>query len=130
MAATVGSRSARRGCLPGFAAAEQLDGGTSVVSVTGEIDLSTVSSLEQQLPGAAEDRAGGVIVDLTGCTFLDSRGLGALARTRARLSRSNRSFALVLSNWSILTVLRITGLDEQFEIHPSLTVPVAGHGRG
>ena len=130
MAASVGSRSAQRGCLLGFAAAELLDSRTSVVSVTGEIDLATVPSLEQRLLGAAEDRVGEVIVDLTGCTFLDARGLGALTRTRARLSRSNRPFALVLSNPNILRILRITGLDEQFEIYPSLTVAVAGHGRG
>lgn len=130
MAARVGSRGARRSGLSGSATAEQLDSRTSVVSVSGEIDLATVPSLEQKLLGAAEDQTGEVIVDLTGCTFLDAKGLGALTRTSSRLARSNRAFALVLSNPNILKVLRITGFAEQFEIYPSLTVAMSGHGRG
>ena len=128
MAASVGSRGARRRRLFGFAAAEHLDGQTSVVTVTGEIDLATVPSLEQELLDAAGDRTGELIVDLTGCTFLDSRGLGALTRASARLARSNRPFALVLPNPNVLKVLRLTGFDEQIEIYPSLTAAVAGHG--
>ena len=129
MVASVGARPARRGCLSGFAVAEHLDSKTSVVTVTGEIDLATVSALEQALLGAAGDRTGELIVDLTGCTFLDARGLRALTKTRARLQRANRPFALVLSNPFILKVIQITGLDEEFETYPSLTVAVAGHGR-
>ena len=129
MVASVGSQRAGRRCLPGFAAAEHLDGRTSVVTVTGEIDLATVPSLEQQLLGAAEGGTGELIVDLTGCTFLDSRGLGALTRASARFARSDRPFALALSNPNVLKLLRIAGFDERVEIYPSLTAAVAGHGR-
>ena len=52
----------------------------------GEVDLSTVLAFEQTLLGAAEDGMGEVIVDLTGCSFLDSRGLGALMATRGAWS--------------------------------------------
>ena len=130
MAASVGSRSARRLCLPGFAGAAQLDSRTSVVSVTGEIDLSTVSSLEHQLLGVAEDRTGEVIVDLTGCSFLDSRGLTALVAAKARLERSNRELALVLSNASVLKIFQITGFDKLFAIYPSLGAAVDGTANG
>ena len=128
MSASVGARGARRGWLPGFAAAEVVDRRTSVVAVTGEMDLTTVPSLEEQL-GVAEDRTGEVIVDLTECTFLDARGLRALTESKARLERSNRPLALVLSNPCILKVVGITGFDEHIDIYPSLTAAVSGHGR-
>ena len=106
------------------AATEQLENGTPVVSVMGEVDLATAPALEQTLLGAAEDRTGEVIVDLTGCSFLDSRGLGALIATRGRLERSNRWLALVLSKPSVLKIFRITQFDKLFEIYPSLGAAV------
>jgi anti-sigma B factor antagonist len=101
------------------AATERLDNGTPVVRVMGEVDLATVPALEKALLGVG-DRTGAVIVDLTGCTFLESSGLRALVATRGRLQRSNRRMALVLSTPTVLRVFEITGLDELFEIYPSL----------
>ena len=85
------------------------------------------ASLEKTLLRAAEDGTGEVIVDLTGCSFLDSKGLGALIATRGRLERANRRLALVLSNPSVMSIFRITHFDELFEIYPSL--PAAVNGR-
>ena len=109
------------------AAIEQLDSGTPVVSVMGEVDRVTATALEQTLLGAIEDRTGEVIVDLTGCTFLDSRGLNALVETRGRLERSDRRLALVLSNRNVLRIFEITGLDGVFHIYPSLAAAANGH---
>ena len=102
------------------AATEQLENGTPVVRVVGEVDLATVSALEAALLDVSDDRTDAVIVDLTGCTFLDSRGLRTLVVTRERLERSNRRLGLALSTPGVLRVLQITGLDERFEIYPSL----------
>ena len=102
------------------AATEQLDNGTPVVRVMGEVDLATVPALEEALLGVSDDRVGAVIVDLTGCTFLDSSGIRALIGTKERLERANRRLALALSTPVVLRVLQITGLDERFEIYPSV----------
>jgi anti-sigma B factor antagonist len=112
------------------ATTEQLDTGAPVVSVMGEVDLATVLALEQTLLGVTEDRTGDVIVDLTGCSFLDSRGLGALNAARARLERSERRLALVLANQSVLRLFQITQFDELFEIYPSLRAAVDRDGNG
>lgn len=111
-------------------ATEQLDDGTPVVCVMGEVDLATVPALEQMLLGAGEDPSRALIVDLTGCTFLDSTGLRALTGTRRRLKRSNRPMALVLSHPSVLRIFEITGCDELFEIYPSLSAAAGGNGSG
>ena len=64
---------------------QQRDDRAPVVSVMGEVDLATALALEQTLLGAVEDGKGEVIVDFTGFSFLDSRGLRALITTRTRL---------------------------------------------
>ena len=112
------------------AATEQLDGGTPVVSVTGEVDIATALALEQTLLAVTEDRTGEVIVDLTDCSFLDCRGLKALVATKARLERSNRPLVLVLSNPSVLKIFQITHFDELFEIYPSLAAAADRNGNG
>ena len=126
-----GSRRFARRVTPGasqrfVAATEQLECGTPVVSVMGEVDRVTATALEQTLLGVAEDRTGEVIVDLTGCSFLDSRGLNALVETRARLERLDRPVVLVLSNPNVLRIFQITGCDELFEIYESLGAAVDG----
>ena len=127
-------RFARRG-MPGagrrFATAtEQLETGTPVVSVMGEVDLATVPALAQTLGDVVDDRTGDVIVDLTGCRFLDSRGLGALIAIRVRIERSDRRLALVLANQSVLRIFQIMQLDEVFEIYPSLRAALDRDGNG
>ena len=107
-----------------IASTERLAGGTPVVSVTGEVDLATAPALERSLRDAVEDRAGGLIVDLTSCTFLDAGGLTALNEARASLAHSNRALALVLSKPIVLKMLQITGVEKQFAIYPSLGAAV------
>ena len=96
----------------------------------GEVDRATVQELEQTLLGVGEDLAGALVVDLTGCTFLDASGLTALITTRKRLHRSSRRLALVLSNPSVLRIFEITALDQLFEIYPSLGAAVDRNHNG
>jgi anti-sigma B factor antagonist len=114
----------------GFVAStERLVSGAPVVSVTGEVDLATAPALERSLRSAVENRTGGVIVDLTSCSFLDAGGLTVLNETRASLARSNRALALVMSKPIVLKIFQITGVEKQFAIYPSLGAAVdAGAG--
>ena len=109
-------------------ATDQQDNGTPVISVMGEVDLATVPALEEALLGMERRPDRRVIVDLTGCTFLDSSGLRALVGTRERLERTNRRLALVLCTPGVLRVLQVTGLDERFEIYPSLGAASTANG--
>lgn len=102
------------------AASAPLDNGTPVVSIRGDVDLATAPALERTLLDVTEAGTGEVIVDLTGCSFLDLTGLRALSAARERLGRSDRSLALVLSNPAVMRIFQITQFDESFDIHPSL----------
>ena len=102
-------------------ATKQLGNGTPVVSVFGELDLATAQVFERTLLAVTEAGTGELIVDLTGCSFLDSAGLRALVAARERLEHSDRSLALVVSNPIVMRIFKITGFDEWFEIRPSLS---------
>lgn len=97
-----------------------------MVSVMGELDLATAQVFERTLLGVTEAGPGEMILDLTGCSFLDSTGLRALVAARERLEHSERSLALVVSSPIVMRIFKITGFDEWFEIRPSLSATGLG----
>ncbi len=59
--------------------------GATVLIVVGELDIATAPVLDEKLQAATADRAGPVIVDLDGVSFMDSSGLQVVvAHTLAR----------------------------------------------
>ena len=112
------SRAPRTTCV---VTTEWLAGGVPVVSVDGELDLTTASTLEETLLTLPDLTAGAVIVDLARCELIDLRGLHVLLAARERLERSNRPLVLVCGDRKLLRVFKITRVDALFEILPSLT---------
>ena len=70
------------------------DGGTCVVSVAGELDLSTAPRFKRTLLAALDDAPASVIVDLTECEFVDSSALNILIGARQRLAGDGVSVGL------------------------------------
>lgn len=66
-------------------------GSTAIVTVVGELDLHTardlMASVDEVLAGPD---LGGVVIDLTGVSFLGSSGLGTLAELATRAPASRR----------------------------------------
>jgi anti-sigma B factor antagonist len=81
-----------------------------VVSLSGEIDLSTAPLLSGTISDLLADGPPRVVLDMAGVTFCDSQGLGTLVvlSRKAGLAQS----CLVLTNVGdfLLRVLDITGL--------------------
>lgn len=100
---------------------EVLPDGTRVVSVLGELDLSTAPEFERELDSALdlEPRGGGVVVDLTSCLFMDSTALGVLIAARKRCGDSEDRLSVVAADRNVLKVFEVTGLDRMFAIHAS-----------
>jgi anti-sigma B factor antagonist len=96
--------------------AEQSVGRRAVLSVAGEVDISTAADLQAAIENAAT-RAFEIWLDLSETTFMDSSGIHALVQARAR--RANLRLALICPDGPVLRVLRLTGLDRTFEIHAS-----------
>lgn len=90
-----------------------------MIAVAGEIDLYTAPDLKQLLTQVIEDGATGVVMDLSGTTFLDSTGLGVLIGGLKRLRSRDGALAVVNVDDSIARTFEITGLDQIFTIRAS-----------
>jgi len=104
-----------------FAISEDDRSGTTVVTVSGEVDVATAPALRDRLDDIIGAGVGGaVVVDLGAVTFIDSTGLGVLIGARKRCADEGRDLRVVVGEPRILKVFEITGLTELFSIHPSL----------
>jgi len=99
-------------------ALEPLPEGGVVVRVEGELDLATSRKLEEALETAGTDDR--VIIDLTGCTFLDSSALRVLIASARARDNAEGSIELVTRDPGILRVLEIAALDTMLPVHESL----------
>ena len=86
------------------------------VSLRGELDLSTVEKVEDELR-RIEDRGDELLVlDLSGLTFLDSTGLRLMVTADQRARKSGRRLALVKGPDTVHRVFTITKLDERLRM--------------
>jgi anti-sigma B factor antagonist len=86
------------------------------VTVEGEIDLAASDELQTRLAKEGNDRGAVVIVDLSECLFIDSRGLSALLNAARRLTRSRGALAVVCPNATPRRVFEITGTTDTLNV--------------
>jgi anti-sigma B factor antagonist len=96
-----------------------LGSGTAVVAVSGEIDVRTAPRFEELLGDGVDDvPSHGLVVDLSGVTFLDSTALNVLVRCLERQKLRRERLCLVSSDRRVLSLLEVTRLDRIFEVVP------------
>ena len=103
---------------------------TRVVSVAGELDMYTAPTFEDQIFTALGNGPGRVVVDLSGCDFLDSTALGILVAANKRLGEQRNRLVLVSSDHNILRAFEIAGLDGTFTIVPTRASAMNGATHG
>jgi anti-sigma B factor antagonist len=82
------------------------------VTVTGDVDLSTVGPLERARERALSNSPSRVLIDLRGVSFIDSSGLKFLIETD-RLSRAGGwKLQLVRPAQTAMRVLVVTGVEK------------------
>jgi anti-sigma B factor antagonist len=94
--------------------------GTVLLSVEGEVDALTAPALETGLDDALEAARGevaGVVVDLSGVTFLASSGLAVLIGAAHRAEAQGGRLHLVAATRAITRPLQVTGADTLFDTH-------------
>lgn len=109
-----------------FDVAESDQHGVPVLTVRGEVDVSTAPELRERLLLMAERGPATAVVDLTDVSFVDSTALGVLVSGVKRLRSAGGELHLVVTQPHITKVFEITGLSEVFRIFPTLDAAVAG----
>jgi anti-anti-sigma factor len=98
--------------------------GSAIVTVSGDLDLSTVSLLRDPLYELT-DEGGPVIVDLEQVTFIDSTGLGALVGAYRRTAAHGGSLYAVCARPQARKLLWLTGVDRRIPLSESLDEALA-----
>lgn len=96
-------------------------GPTQVLDVTGELDLSTIPRLHQELVALVADAAGeNVVVDLDGVVSVDDAALGVLLGAAGRARQAGGDLTLVCSDPRLLARFAITRMDRAVVIRSSV----------
>ena len=114
---------ARRDCRP-LAASDLADlklesfasDGEVTVAVQGEIDLATAPLLFERLAEQIPEVRTRLVLDLEEVPFVDSIGLGVMARIFKRLRHGGADLVLRRPSPQVAKVLQVSGLDQVFTI--------------
>jgi anti-sigma B factor antagonist len=91
---------------------------TTLVRVTGDLDLATVPKLERALASRPRDTS--LVIDLGNCTFVDSSCVRSLVGAAREAREAGTKAAIVATEPGVLRVLEITGVDTLASVHRSL----------
>jgi anti-sigma B factor antagonist len=89
---------------------------TTVISVSGELDLASSPALEEQLERVSQSDAQLVVVDLRNLEFMDSTGLSVLVRAHQRAQENGRLLGLVNGSQQVQRLLTLTGVADRLTL--------------
>jgi anti-anti-sigma factor len=111
---------------------EALDGGIFAFAVRGELDLNTAPELDGPLEEVlAEENGASVLIDLSGCEFIDSTGIALIVRAWQRVDREaggegQGRLAICCSNDQVDRLLKITGVEASITMYGDRDSALAG----
>jgi anti-anti-sigma factor len=109
----------------GILSLERLDG-VQVARISGEVDASNAGDMKRRLLTEIDNQAQGLVVDLTGTTYLDSAGVHLLFDLANRLRRRQQQLRVVVSAETFVAdVLHTVSLEHAAAIDPELDAAVA-----
>jgi anti-sigma B factor antagonist len=103
--------------MPKDAPTGSANGGRHDLRVPAEVDLNTVTEIEQRATHALTDPAVRLLtIDLSNVTFIDSTGIGTLIRVRLNAEEHHKQLVLARPSPTVLRLLAITALTAAFTI--------------
>ena len=86
--------------------------GVPVASLEGEVDSANAYEVRDQLYALLSNRPPGLIVDLSGVTYFDSRGVHVMLELAERMHARNQQLRIVVPDSNMIKrVLQLTHLD-------------------
>jgi anti-anti-sigma factor len=104
-----------------FAFTTRTAGSNEIVELSGELDIAGAPQLRSHLRVIVRDRdPERLVLDLAGLDFIDSSGLAVLVWAHRSLSERGNLLCLVAPRPLVRKVLRITGLVDRLNVHPTI----------
>jgi anti-sigma B factor antagonist len=86
------------------------------MALVGELDLSSVAKVQEELRRIEADSPATLVVDLSKLSFLDSTGLRCIVTADERAREQGRRIVIVRGPDAVQRVFAITRLEERLEI--------------
>lgn len=96
-----------------------VDGDTAEVRAEGSVDVASRDRLTDAVRAALADGVTTVVVDLSGVTFMDSTGIGALVESAGAVDDAEGSFSISSPSRPVARLLEVAGLSEQWSAGPA-----------
>jgi anti-sigma B factor antagonist len=90
--------------------------GKVTIALKGELDLSSVGKVEDELERVEATGPPLLVLDLSHLSFLDSTGLRAVVTAHERAREKGRRFVIVRGPDAVQRVFSITRLEERLEM--------------
>ena len=100
----------------------ETDGGVSILSVGGEIDLATADMFREGMAPYLSDPTTTLLVcDLSQVKFLSCSGLSILLDAQSTLAARGARLSVVANNAAVLRPVMVTGLSDVLRIQATLS---------
>jgi anti-sigma B factor antagonist len=97
----------------------------SVVSLAGELDLSTIPNVEKQLFDQLRSHPA-IVVDLTDVTFIDSSGIALLIQASRASGETGVLNTVVAEGSQVERVFRLAGIDRALPLFTQRALALEG----
>jgi anti-anti-sigma factor len=88
-----------------------------LVAFYGELDAAAAPDLNARLLTAAEPPAARMLIDLCGCSFIDSLGIATIIAGARAMIDTGRRAAIACDHPSVRRTLSDTGVDEFVDVY-------------
>lgn len=102
----------------------------AVIRVVGILDATTRQRFTDCLADAAERYPAGMVLDMQGVTFMDSRALGLIVHHWQQCTTAGGHFALVGVRYQHSKVMWVTGLAQRLPLYDTLEEARAAFAAG
>ena len=100
----------------------------AVLAVSGELDLASSPTLEEELARVGASDSSVVILDLRELEFMDSTGLSVVVKAHQRAQETGRRFGLVKGRPQVQRLLSLTGVADRMALADSVEELLAADG--
>jgi anti-sigma B factor antagonist len=111
--------------LPGLTLSVRDQDGYTITAISGDLDIACVPAVRERLLGILGPHVSRIVVDLAGVTFCDASGLAVLIGASRRAWLLGGVLRLAAPSPPVTAVLRLTGLDLQFEIFATVSAAIS-----
>jgi len=111
-----------------FNISSKVNEGVVLIRVAGEIDMFTSPELRDVLLPCFKPSTPGIVVDLSGVSFMDSSGIATLVEGLQWSRKQGRKFILTGLGTTVFNALSLTKLDSVFSIETDAKKAMAAIG--